>query len=57
MGVDIYGRKPKTVSEKPDQIDYHTATDDEKQKYWNKVADWQETSFVGAKYSAHYCCN
>ncbi len=42
MGVDIYGRKPKTISEKPEQIDFHTATDDEKQKYWNKIDEWEE---------------
>jgi hypothetical protein len=42
MGVDIYGRKPITKSERPEQIDFHTATDDEKQKYWNKVEEWEE---------------
>ena len=42
MGVDIYGRKPITKSERPEQIDFHTATDDEKQKYWNKIDEWEE---------------
>lgn len=42
MGVDIYGRVPKIVSEKPVDIDYHTATDDEKQKYWLKIEEWEE---------------
>jgi hypothetical protein len=42
MGVDIYGRKPINKSEKPEQIDFHTATDDEKQKYWIKVDEWEE---------------
>ncbi len=32
----------KTISERPEQIDFHTATDDEKQKYWNKVDEWEE---------------
>ena len=42
MGVDIYGRKPIIKTEKPEQIDFHTATDDEKQKYWNKIDEWEE---------------
>ena len=42
MGVDIYGRKPKIVSERPEQIDYQASTDDEKQKYWNKVDEWED---------------
>ncbi len=42
MGVDIYGRKPITKSEKPEQIDYQTSTDEQKQAYWAKVEDWED---------------
>jgi len=42
MGVDIYGRKPIVKSERPEQIDYQISTDDQKQKYWNKVDEWEE---------------
>ncbi len=41
MGVDIYGRMPKIVSERPEQIDFESTTDDEKQEYWNKVEEWE----------------
>ena len=41
MGVDIYGRMPKIVSERPEQIDFKSSTDDEKQDYWNKVEEWE----------------
>ena len=42
MGVDIYGRKPIVKSERPEQIDYQASTDDQKQKYWNKVDEWED---------------
>jgi hypothetical protein len=41
MGVDIYGRKPKIVVERPEEIDFKSTTDDEKQEYWNKVEEWE----------------
>ncbi len=41
MGVDIYGRMPKIVSGRPDQIDFKSSTDDEKQEYWNKLEEWE----------------
>ena len=41
MGVDIYGRMPKIVSERPEQIDFKSSTDDEKQEYLNKVEEWE----------------
>ena len=41
MGVDIYGRMPKIGSERPEQIDFKSSTDDEKQEYWNKVEEWE----------------
>ena len=41
MGVDIYGRKPKIVSERPEQIDFKSSTDNEEQEYWNKVEEWE----------------
>jgi len=40
MGVTIFGRKPNIVSERPEQIDFKTSTDDEKQDYRNKVKEW-----------------
>ena len=41
MGVDIYGRKPKVISERPDGIDFQASTDDEKQKSWTIVTGKQ----------------
>jgi len=41
MGVDIYGRKPKIVTERPEQIDYRSSSDEEKDEYWNKVEEWE----------------
>ncbi len=41
MGVDIFGRKPKILLEGPEQIDFKSSTDDEKQEYWNKVEEWE----------------
>ncbi len=41
MGVDIYGRKPKIVTEGPKQIEYRSSSDEEKNKYWNKVEGWE----------------
>ncbi len=46
MGVDIYGRKPKIVSEKPDEIDFQASTDDQKQKYWNKIDEWDYQHYL-----------
>ncbi len=42
MGFDIYGRKPKITTEKPAAIDYKTATDDEKKKYWQAISKWED---------------
>jgi hypothetical protein len=42
MGVDIYGRKPKIVTEGPKQIDFKSSTDEEKYEFWNKVEEWQK---------------
>ena len=43
MGVDIYGRKPKIVTEGPKEIDYRSSPDEEKDKYkyWNKIEGWK----------------
>lgn len=43
MGVDIYGRKPKIVTEEPKEIDYRSSPDEEKDKYkyWNKIEGWK----------------
>ena len=46
MGFDIYGRKPKITTEKPAAIDYKTATDDEKKKYWPAILKWEIFSLV-----------
>jgi hypothetical protein len=42
MGFDIYGRKPKITTEKPAAIDYKTANDDEKKKYWQAISKWED---------------
>jgi hypothetical protein len=41
MGLDIYGRKPKILTEGPKQIDYRSSSDEEKYEYWNKVEEWK----------------
>ena len=41
MSFDIYGRK-KITTEKPATINYKTATDDEKKKYWQAMSKWED---------------
>lgn len=41
MGVDIYGRNPQIVNEKP-AIDWDTATEKDKEIYFEKLNGWEE---------------
>lgn len=42
MGVDIYGRNPKIVSDKPAEIDYQASTDEQRQAHFAEVDKWEE---------------
>jgi hypothetical protein len=42
MSIDIYGRMPKIVTEKPKEIDCQLSSDKEKGEYWKKVKEWEE---------------
>jgi hypothetical protein len=55
MGVDIYGRKPKIVTERPEQIDYRSSSDEEKDEYWNKLMRW-ETENPGTYFRSNWWC-
>jgi hypothetical protein len=55
MGVDIYGRKPKIVTERPEQIDYRSSSDEEKDEYWNKLMRW-ETENPGTYFRYNWWC-
>jgi len=40
MGMDVYGINPELKSEKP-EIDWDTATDEQKDKYFEASAKWE----------------
>jgi hypothetical protein len=42
MGVDIFGRKPKIVTEGPKPIDCRSSSDEEKIVYFYKLAKWEK---------------
>lgn len=42
MGFDIYGRKPRITTDKPADIDYKTASKDERNQYWQAISKWED---------------
>lgn len=42
MGVDISGLNPVIVSQRPESIDYDTATEEQKQTYWEALDKYNE---------------
>lgn len=42
MGVDISGNNPVVVSQRPDSIDYSTATEEDKEAYWKALDKYNE---------------
>jgi hypothetical protein len=55
MGVDIYGRKPKIVTEGPKPIDCRSSSDEEKSVYWYKLAKWEKEN-PGIYFSSNWWC-
>ena len=53
MGVDIFGRMPKIVMERPKLIDYRSSTDDEKKEFMKKVNEW-ETENPGVYFRSNW---
>jgi len=51
MGMDVYGKNPKILDKKPN-IEWETATDDEKSIYFNQVNEW-EANNPGAYFRAN----
>ena len=42
MGMDVFGRNPKTRNEKPEDIDYVSASDEERIAYFDSLREWEE---------------